>query len=285
MYNLKIFIFFSLVLLLLSCESKITKEFVVYSVSNDSTLFYYQKGWKQIMDEGSYSAAEISFRKTLSFSPDFLVGQSVLARLTLDLAERLALYQNLENQKEKLTGDERKILDVYMALTHYTNLRDQKSPDTENALRKALLLAETNFREIVHKYPQEIYLKAEYIEMLHANRGAKQALDSLKLLLIDSQKNNPFLVGYEAVLEAELKNYDVALKKATQLKSLFGGIKIAKPDAIFADIYFGKGDLENAKIHADRAYYLDAKNLDASRLKTKIDEALTKRDSLDKLGG
>jgi hypothetical protein len=49
-------------------------------------------------------------------------------------------------------------------------------------------------------------------------------------------------VGYEAVLEAELKNYDIALKKATQLKSLFGGIKIAKPDAIFADIYTANGN-------------------------------------------
>lgn len=284
MYNLKILIFFSVALSLFSCEGKTKKEFVVYSISNDSTLFYYQKGWKQIMDEGNYSAAEVSFRKTLSFSPDFLVGRSVLARLTLDLAERLTLYQNLENQKERLIGDERKILDVYMALTYYTNLRDQKSPDTKNALRKALLLAETNFREIVHKYPQEIYLKAEYIEMLHANHGARQALDSLKLLLTDSQKNNPFLVGYEAVLEAELKNYDIALKKATQLKSLFGGIKTAKRDAIFADIYFRKGDLENAKIHADRAHYLDAKNLDASRLKTKIDKALAQRDSLGKLG-
>ena len=97
------------------------------------------------MDYGEYGAAEISYRKSLDHDPDFLIGKSVLARLTLDLSERLTLYQTIEEQKYTVQGDERLILDVYHALTRYTNLRDQKSAETKSALQEALNLAEYKF--------------------------------------------------------------------------------------------------------------------------------------------
>ena len=43
------------------------------------------------MDYGDYSEAEVSYRKALSFDDNFLVGQSILARITPDLEERLAI--------------------------------------------------------------------------------------------------------------------------------------------------------------------------------------------------
>ena len=154
----------------------------------------------------------MSYRKALEHDSTFLVGKSVLARLTLDLEERLALYKTIEEEKHTVTGEERLILDVYSALTKYTNLRDQKSPETKSALQDAFDIGEKNFRKIVHTYPDEVYLKSEYIEILHSKYGAAQSLDSLKKLSTIDQQTNPFLLGFKAILTAETKNYEEALK-------------------------------------------------------------------------
>ena len=267
-------VFIVVCVLFLSCSTKTDEKYVVYSTTIDSTLFYYKKGWQEIMDYGDYAAAEISYRKALEYDPDFLVGKSVLARLTLDLEERLALYQAIEEQKHTIQGDERLILDVYHALTRYTNLRDQKSLETKRALQEARNLAEYNFREIVHKYPNEVYLKSEYIEILHSQYGAEQSLDSLNQLVSGSQQNNPFILGYKAILTAETNNYKDAIKYAQQLEEQMKDLQVAKPDAILADIYFKMENYVQAKVHADKAFAIDPRNLDASRLKVKIDAKL-----------
>ncbi len=260
-----IFIFLS------SCNRNIGENSVKYSTNSDSTLIYYKKGWEQILDFGDYTAAEKSYRKALTFDSNFLIGKSVLARLTLNLEERLALYKLLENKKHEIKGDERLVLDVYIALTKYTNLRDQKDYQAKEALQEALKLSEKNFGYVVHKYPQEIYLKSEYIEVLHALYGAETALDSLNFLTSDAQKSNPFILGYKAVLTAESKNYKEALTYANTLAEILKDKNVARPDAILADIYFKMEDYKIAKIHADKAIKIDPRNLDASRLKAKID--------------
>jgi len=261
-------------LLLNSCRESSDNQKVDYSSVSDSTLFYYELGWKQIMDFGDYSAAELSYRKALTFDEHFLVGKSVLARLTQNLDERLSLYYTLENEKAKIKGDERLILDVYIALTKYTNLRDHKQPEAKNALQDALILCETNFGKIIHKYPKEIYLKSEYIEVLHSLYGAEITLDSIENLTTDLQKMNPFILGYKAILTAETKEYDKAIVLANKLVDLLKDEMVARPDAILADIYFKMEDYKTAKIHADKANKIDPKNLDASRLKSKIDKLI-----------
>lgn len=279
MLNSKVIVLVALSMLLLSCNrdtiNSLDTKLVSYSTNVDSALHYYKKGWQQIMDFGDYAAAEVSYRKSLEHDSTFLIGKSVLARLTLDLEERLALYQTIEEEKHAITGDERLILDVYTALINYTNLRDQKSPQTKSALQDAINLGEQNFRKIVHAYPEEVYLKCEYIEILHSQYGAQRSLDSLNKLVTVDQKNNPFLLGYKAILTAETKNYDEALKYAVQLEEQMKNIVVAKPDAILADIYFKMEDYKKAKIHADKAFDIDPRNLDASRLKEKIDLKLS----------
>ncbi len=279
MLDSKIVVLVILTVLFLSCNRQTDVNMVSYSTTVDSTLHYYSYGWQQIMDFGDYAGAEVSYRKALDHDSTFLVGKSVLARLTLDLDERLALYKAIEDGKHTVTGDERLILDVYSALTKYTNLRDQKSPQTKTALQDAIILGEKNFRKIVHTYPDEVYLKSEYIEMLHSQYGAEQSLDSLNKLVTIDQQDNPFLLGFKAILTAETKNYEEALNYALQLKEQMKNIEVAKPDAILADIYFKMEDYRQAKIHADNAFAIDPRNLDASRLKEKI-EYYSSRDSL-----
>lgn len=257
-----------------SCGKNKKIEFVEFTTSSDSTMYYYNLGWKQIMDYGDYSEAEVSYRKALSFDNNFLVGQSILARITSDLEERLAIYDRLEEEKQKIDGDERLILDVYIALTKYTNMRDQNSPDTKNALEEAFKLGEANLQQIVHKYPKEVYLKSEYIEVLHAIYGAEPTLDSIASLATGSHAKNPFILGYKAILTAETEKYDEALIYAKELSDILKDNPVAKLDAILADIYFKKEDYKTAKIHADKANRIDPRNLDASRLKARIDAEL-----------
>ena len=260
--------------LLNSCEIGKVRKKLVYSTLSDSTMYYYTLGWQQIMDFGDYSAAEVSYRKALSFDSDFLVGKSVLARLTTNLDERLELYNELESKKVAITGDERLILDVYIALTKYTNLRDQGSSETNLARTEAFQLSEENLGLIIHKYPQEIYLKSEYIEVLHSLYGAEAALDSIKSLATKNQQENPFILGYKAILTAETKDYVSALKYANRLEANLRDEEVARPDAILANIYFQMEEYEKAKKHADKANSIDPKNVDASRLKEKIDKIL-----------
>lgn len=274
-------LFLSLILLSCNTGGSESNTSLKYSSSSIEAITAYRKGWVQIMDEGRYGAAEISYRKALQYDSNFLIGKSVLGRLTLDLNERLAFHKELQNNKNKIQGDERLILDVYTALVNYTNLRDQHSSDAKKVIDDALKLAEKNLKKVIHKYPEEIYLKAEYIEILHSLYGPQQALDSITVLTSVSQKNNFFLLGYSASMYAELKNFEAALSQANKLKKIINDTTVPKSYAVLADVYFKMDNLKLAKIHVEKAYQLDPKNIDASRLKEKINQKIkdkTKKD-------
>lgn len=270
-----------LLFLLISCDNQ-TASGLKYSTTSDA-LNYYNTGWIQIMDEGRYGASETSYRKVLEYDPDFLVGKSVLARLTLDLDERLKLYKEIKASEKLITGDERLILDVYTTFVKYTNLRDQGDSKSKNALHEALEIAQKNLRKIVHKHPDEIYLKAEYIEILNSLYGPKRALDSLNVLASVTQKDNPFLLGFAASMHAELKGYDEALNNAHRLQTIINDSTQPTTYVVFADIYYQMGKFEIAKNNADKATALDSRNLDASRLKKKIDDAIENKANIEKI--
>jgi tetratricopeptide (TPR) repeat protein len=84
------------------------------------------------------------------------------------------------------------------------------------------------------------------------------------------------LLGFSATLEAESGNYEKALLNAKKLESVINDRNAPKPYAVFADIYFQMDSLELAKKNADKAVLLDPRNLDASRLKDKIDARLSR---------
>jgi len=264
-----------LIVLVSNCskEQPASPDHISYSTESDSALYYYRLGWAQIMDEGFYGPAETSYRKAVEFDPGFLVGKSVLARLTPNLDERLNLYRELIAKRSSTAGDERAVLDVYIALTEFTNLREQGAPKAASVLDSTLKLAEENFRSIVHKYPGEKHIRAEYIEILHANHGAEAAMDTL-VKFRDEHKLVPFLEGYAASLHAETGNFEEALNRARALQQSFSSDSIPKPYVVLAEVYHKMGDLEMAKQYVERAYALDPRNLDASRLKDQIDEAL-----------
>ncbi|MEO0526547.1 MAG: hypothetical protein AAFZ89_04935 [Bacteroidota bacterium] len=257
-----------------ACNPKEKTHKLDLSVANSTALDYYNLGWQQIMDYGQYGAAEASYRKAIGIDPNFLIGKSVLARLTLDLGERLSLYKELQIGKEVLTGDERLLIEVYSAFVKLTNVREQTPEKAKDILNKALGVAKKNLGIIVRKYPDEVYLKSEYIEILHALYGARPALDSLEKLRTPDQKRNPFLLGYQASMEAELGLFDLALLRADLLESIISDASVPKSYAVYADIYLKMDSLEKAKQYVDKGFALDKRNLDISRLKTKIDTKL-----------
>lgn len=259
-----------LVFLFISCAT-ITDSELAYSSSSEKALAAFRRGWVQIMDEGRYGAAEDSYRDALEHDPDFLIGKSVLARLTLDIQERLEFEKEIFEKKDEVQGDERLVLDVYQALVRYTNLRDQGAPQAGKILNEAIQTAEKNLGYIVRKYPKETYLKAEYIEILHSRYGPKRTLDSMATMLLPEQKKNPFLLGVSASMHAELDEFDIALQEAEELEKIINDSNKPKSFAVYAYIYLQNGDLQQAKTNADKAYELDPLNLDASRLKERID--------------
>ncbi|TXF88999.1 hypothetical protein FUA23_11970 [Neolewinella aurantiaca] len=245
-----------------------------YTSRSDSALFYYNLGWHQIMDEGRYAEAELSYRKSLKFDPDFLICQAVLGRLTLDDEERAAIYESVELKRGTLPADEEKLLSVYHDFVHYTNLRERGDTTALPFIRKALLNGEKVFRGLVHKYSGEPWLKSEYVEFINSNHGAEVALDSLAALTRERHAENPFLLGFGASLKAETGELEEALNRAERLEALTNDKSEPKPWAVLADVYFQRGELELAKQHVDRAVQLDSRNLDASRLQTKVDAAI-----------
>jgi len=121
----------------------------------------------------------------------------------------------------------------------------------------------------------------EYLEILHAIYGPKKAIDSLHTLVTENQKNNWFINGYLAGMYAELEQYDKALQVAQKLEQSINNVQIPKAQVVYADIYYKKQEYLLAKKYADQAVLLDSKNIDAIRLKTRIDQEIqAQKDSI-----
>lgn len=242
------------------------------SAQSDSAFYYYYEGWRQVMDEGDYTASEKMYRKMMSFDPDFLVGLSLLGRITRDLKERQHIEQTLEERKQEVIGDERLLLDNYIELVKLTNLREIDPEKAKEQLQIAFATSERNLKTIVHQYPDDIYYRAEYIEVLQHNYGPRQALDTLYHLLTPKQQNEPFLLGYAANMEAEAGDFKTALLKADLLATKFKGKQSPKPYVVYGDINFKMKKLKKANKFIQQALKLDPGNIDAQRLEKKIKE-------------
>lgn len=248
-------------------------EKLPYSTTSDSALYYFELGWHQIMDEGRYGQAEVSYRKALEFDPGFLVAKATLGRLTLDTLERQDIEAELTGELPGLPADEQALLNLYTDFVRFTNLRDHSPAAARALLLEALPQGQETLGQLVRKYKEEPYLKSEYVELINSNQGAPAALDSLAVLTVDRHAENPFLLGFKASLLAEEKDFEEALQIAHKLVSMTADTTEPKPWAVYADVYFAMDSLEVASKFVNRANRLDPRNLDASRLKARINAA------------
>ena len=140
----------------------------------------------------------------------------------------------------------------------------------EKSFRKAVEI-DPDFRKFVHRHPVESYIKAEYVEVLHANLGADQAIDSLEDLASSDQKELPFFIGYKATMLAETGRFKPALSSARKLKEFVNDPAMPAPYVVFAAVYSSMDSLAEAKKYIDKAVALDPNHLIAVSLKKELD--------------
>ena len=262
------------IILLFSCNQKVNNQPYNYGSQSDSAVYHFNKGWEQIMDYGQWTLSEESFRKAVEIDPDFLIGKSLVGKISRDLDERVRLLNEINAEKNDATEDDQLLLDITLTTLELMNARDQKIKLEPEFITHFRNLGENNYRKFIHKYPEESYMKAEYIEFLHSQHGAKQALDSLHLLTTTTQKKLPFFIGYAALLESEMGNHVKAITLANQLKENIDNPNIPSPYVLFAQIYSEMDSTMLAKSHIDRAVQLDSNHMIAQRVKKNIDNKL-----------
>ena len=260
-----------------SCQKETMSNRFNFGTENDSALYYYNKGWEYILDYGEWTKSEQAYRKAMAFDPDFVLGKGIVGKITTDLEERQAILKELEGKKDDVSEDERLLLDDLLLILELMNARDQGIQLSQEFFENFYTSAEKNMRVFVHKYPYESYIKAEYIEVLHANHGAQVALDSIDVLTTPEQKDVPFFISYAAILESELGNYEEAIKKARQLTNRMNNKDVPATYFTYAQIYFDVEKLELARKNIERTIQLDAKHQLAYRLKKRIDQKLQEK--------
>jgi len=220
---------------------------------------------------GNYGKSEAYYRKMYKLDPDFLVGAALLGRISTDLSEQKRLLHHINNSIEPNSKDEMLVLSVYKSLHELMIARQEEEPEKAiKLLQKALGVAMEGFGELIRKYPEEQYLTSEYIEIIHYWHGPEKALDSLNFY--DPNEQVIFLLGYKALLFAELDRRSEALKQSDKIWIIFNDYSIPKPWAVKSQVYYALGDFEVALKFAYQGLNLDPKNVDLLRIKSSIEE-------------
>ncbi len=230
------------------------------------------------MDNGQWTLSERSFRRAVAWDSTFVIGKSLVGKNTRDLKERTALLAELRNVRHTVRDDDRLLLDITLKTLELFNARDRGETLDTAFVREFYELGEKNYREFIHRYPGETYMKAEYIEFLHANHGPAVALDSLRTLFTPEQKTVPFFLSYSAILESELGHHQSALDLAERLRRKVNDPAIPEPQVLYAKVYAGMDSLLLAKTYIERALALDSNHIIAGRVRRSIEERLVSLD-------
>lgn len=253
-----------------SCNYPKASDSFEYGTKSDSARFYYLKGFHEILDNGRWTASEKSYRKAIEFDSDYLLGKSLVGRITTDLGERETIFAELQRNKGKANGNEKLLLDVYlMSIASYNN-RDKGIKATAEGIAKRKQTVEFNFRKFVHKYPNDTYVKAEYIEWLHLIHGPKAALDSLEKLATKEQKKLGFYISYKASLALELGRLEDAILLSKNLKPLMKDSTYTSYLKLKAEIYMSQDSLQKAKQCIEQIVKIDPKHIIALSIQSEI---------------
>ena len=255
-----------------TCQYSSENESYNYGSESDSAVYYFNQGWRQILDNGQWALSESSFRKAIQFDSTFLIGKSLVGRISSNLAERQAIVEEIERQINDIEPSELLLLEAYLLSIQGMNALELKTENLTELRTQSRSVSESNFREFVYQFPDEAYIKAEYIEIIHAVHGANAALDSLEKLVTEDQSNLPFFISYSASLEVELGNFDKALELAELLKLTLNDSLMPEQYVLKANIYFKMDSIKMAKQFVEKAVELDSMHLIAEGLKKKIDQ-------------
>lgn len=277
--NIKYLSYLLFFIMLASCQQKQNKTSTEpavyrYGAKNDSAVFYFNKGWELILDYGQWTLSEKAFRKAVEFDSTFIVGKALVGKNTTNLNERIQILNDINSSQIKVSEDDQLILEVTRITLELFNAREKNVKLDEDFISIFLTTAEKNYRTFIHKYPNESYIKAEYIEVLNAIYGAKTALDSLQILTTPKQKKVPFFISYAATLESDLGNFKKALSIADDFNNQINDPGIPQPYVLYGSIYLKMDSLSLATSNLDKALQLDPNHIFAQRFKTQVNTKL-----------
>jgi tetratricopeptide (TPR) repeat protein len=245
-----------------------------YGTASDPARRYYHQGWEQIMDFGLWTEAERSFRKAVETDPDFIIGKSLVARISSNLEERLELQREIESRISEVDANGLLVLNVFLRNIQAMNLRGQGKPLSEEFNKDRKALAISNFNAFLEIYPDDTYIMAEYVEWIHRADGAQAALATIRQNLTPGQRETPFFVRYAAALNAELGNHDRALSQARDFAAMLDNPDLPEQYVLYAEIYHRTGRLDAARENIDKAVELDPRHLIASGLQSQIQQEM-----------
>lgn len=252
-----------------------------YGTSSPEARAAYLKGWEQILDRGEWTLAEESFRKAVQIDSGFVLAWSQVGRISKNPEERSLIFQKLSAKQGMVAEWEKKLLEVYLGSLGLIDAKDRGLTISSNQVSDFYKLSETNFSDFLQVYPNEAYVNAEFIEVIHGIYGPKAALDSLQKQKFNGKNLNPFLISFEAQMQAELNDFENAFKTANDLKK-----KLKNPDLpiipfTYALIHFEKKEFEAAEKLLTQTLSLDRNHTLAQRLKKQVDEKIKAIEGLE----
>jgi len=242
-----------------------------YGTKSDEARKAYQTGWKEILDLGEWTKAEESFRRAAALDPDFKLAWSQVGRISNDPEERASIYATLKNTLSDSTW-ESKLLEVYLGSLQLIDARDRGQAILPEQVKQFYEVSYTNFSKLPKSFPDEPYINAEYMEVIHGIYGAKAALDSMEIHEKSGSKITPFFASYSSQLWAELKDFDQANEVLNKLKTQLSDSNHPIISFTEAILFFEEGKLIQAEKLVNQALLADPKHTLAKRLKKRIEE-------------
>jgi len=267
-------LFSFLLLAFLSQFSHAQEKSFTYGTNDPEALQYYEQGWAYILDKGEWQKAEDAFRTAVAKDPEFLLGWSQVGRISHDPEEKAAIFEKLKKQKDRLEGWEKSLMEVYLASLEIIDSKDRGIAITPDKVMQFYQTSEKNFLEFLKTFPNEKYVHAEYIEVIHGIYGAKAGLDSLDLHQKNGLELIPFLISYKAQLLAQTGQFDLATQTAEVLEKRLNDPNLPIIAFTYSYIAFEKGNHEEVAKWIDRTLSLDNKHVIAQRLHNKIQDQL-----------
>jgi tetratricopeptide (TPR) repeat protein len=233
----------------------------------------YLRGWEEILDLGEWTKAEASYREAVKLDPEFQLAWAQVGRISNDPAERTSIYTKLKPIEADSTWESR-LLEVYLGSLQLIDSKDRGIAIQPEQVSHFYEISFQNFGEFLNSYPGETYIRAEYLEVIHAIQGAVAALDSIQAQENLGIESSPFLISYKSQLWAELKDFGKAAEALEDLKNSLSGTKVPAISFTEAILNFEKEDWSQAEKFVDQTLFLDPKHTLAKRLKSQIQDRL-----------
>ena len=243
-----------------------------YGTRNAEALASFTEGWSEILDAGRWTESEAAFRKAANTDPDWVMGATLVARITTDVDEREDLLEFIEARRKSVDRDTRLLLDVFILNIRAANAHDRGGRMHEGFNEERMKLAINNFGTFVRRHPRETYMQAEYIEWLSASEGAERAIAEIAAVP-DEVRAAPFFASYEARLLASLGQHERAAERATQYEARLAIPDAAGVHALRATLLEYRGDTQTALRYAEKAAAADPKHIFAARQRDRLRSA------------